>query len=442
MPMGKIAVLSFLMGDCQQGFPQVRLEIRDDNQRLLGAFIGKLPPAPHIPELYLTWQSRYRLMGSRFRELEKKSGVVTNFSSCDLEVDSNALKQQLNDWLKLPEFFPIMQGLLMKVRQDEEVRVIIQTEDSDLRRLPWHLWDFFDYHLNAEVALSSFVCQRINSPKTRNKVRILAIIGDSTGIKLERDQRELEEKLPEAEVVFVREPEAKEVSEAIRDVQGQGWDILFFAGHSISEPDATTGKLFIKDGKSLEIADLKLTLRKAIARGLKLAIFNSCDGLGIAKQLADLNMPQVIVMREPVPDMVAQEFLKYFLEAFAGGESLYLAVREARERLESVQREFPCATWLPVICQNPAEEPVSWRELVGTDSTMNQTSDEQQEQNTNAEPSRRRWARIANQGLSSARQIATRGWAGVQLVDDLLNVTQSAVFQNTEGENNDKSPPE
>jgi len=101
-----------------------------------------------------------------------------------------------------------------------------------------------------------------------------------------------------------------------------------------------------------------------------LAIFNSCDGLGIAKQLADLNMPQVIVMREPVPDMVAQEFLKYFLEGFAGGESLYLAVRDAREKLESVQREFPCATWLPVICQNPAEEPVSWQELCGLKSAV------------------------------------------------------------------------
>ncbi len=39
--MGKIAVLSFLTGDCQQGFQQVRLEIRDDNQRLLGTFKGE-----------------------------------------------------------------------------------------------------------------------------------------------------------------------------------------------------------------------------------------------------------------------------------------------------------------------------------------------------------------------------------------------------------------
>ncbi|MGL5062801.1 MAG: CHAT domain-containing protein [Microcoleus sp.] len=369
MRMGKIVVLSFIVGDCQQGFQQVRLEIREDNQRLLGTVTGQLPPSPQIPQLYNTWQARYRQMGSRLR-IEAKSAQKTNFSRRDLEADSDALKQQLNDWLKSPEFSPVMQRLLMNVKPDEEVRFIIQTEDAELRRLPWHLWEFFDHYQKAEVALSSSVCQRQNSPKTRSKVRVLAIIGDSTGIKLERDRRELEEKLPEAEIVFVREPEEQDVSPVIRDSRGQGWDILFFAGHSVSEPDATTGKLFIRNGKSIEISHLKLALRNAIGRGLKLAIFNSCDGLGIAKQLADLNMPQVIVMREPVPDVVAQEFLKYFLEAFAGGESLYLAVREARELLEGVQREFPCATWLPVICQNPAEDPVSWQELCGVKSAV------------------------------------------------------------------------
>lgn len=360
--MGKIVVLSFMTGDCDRGFQQVRLEIREDNQCLLEIFIGRLPPAPQIPQLYNTWQSRYRQMGSRLR-IEARPVQVTNFSRRELEADSDALKQQLNDWLNSPEFSPVKQRLLRKIQEDEAVRVIIQTEDPHLRRLPWHLWEFFDDYLQAEIALSSPICQRIPAIKKRNKVRVLAIIGDSTGINVERDRRELQQNLPDAEIVFAIEPERQEVYDAIWNLRG--WDILFFAGHSLSAPDATTGKLFIKQGQSLEVSKLKLTLRKAITRGLKLAIFNSCDGLGIAQQLAELNMPQVIVMREPVPDMVAQEFLKYFLEAFARGESLYLAVRDARERLESVQDEFPCATWLPVICQNPAEEPVSWQELCG-----------------------------------------------------------------------------
>jgi hypothetical protein len=29
-------------------------------------------------------------------------------------------------------------------------------------------------------------------------------------------------------------------------------------------------------------------------------------------------------------------------------------VREAREKLQGLEDRYPCATWLPVICQNPS----------------------------------------------------------------------------------------
>ena len=110
----------------------------------------------------------------------------------------------------------------------------------------------------------------------------------------------------------------------------------------------------------MTIRELKNALTKAIENGLQLAIFNSCDGLGLARELGDLCIPQMIVMKEPVPDLVAQEFLKYFLNAFSSGKSLYASVREGRERLESLENEFPYATWLPVIFQNSAEVGMSW----------------------------------------------------------------------------------
>lgn len=85
----------------------------------------------------------------------------------------------------------------------------------------------------------------------------------------------------------------------------------------------------------LTIPQLKHALRKAIERGLNTAIFNSCDGLGLAADLADLHIPQVLVMREPVPDPVAHAFLQGFLKSFAVGNPFYIAVREVRERLHS-----------------------------------------------------------------------------------------------------------
>ena len=105
---------------------------------------------------------------------------------------------------------------------------------------------------------------------------------------------------------------------------------------------------------------MRYALRTSVSKGLKLAIFNSCDGLGLANSLSDLGIPQIIVMREPVPDPVAQSFLRYFLKAFARREPFYLAVRQAREQLQGLEGEFPCATWLPVIFQNPVALLIQW----------------------------------------------------------------------------------
>ena len=93
---------------------------------------------------------------------------------------------------------------------------------------------------------------------------------------------------------------------------------------------------------------------------------NSLDGLGLAKALEKLNIPQIIVMREPVPNRIAQEFFQHFLKAFAVERmSLYLAVRKARRKLQGLEDEYPGASWLPVICQNPAVESPTWLHLGG-----------------------------------------------------------------------------
>ncbi|RMG12241.1 MAG: CHASE2 domain-containing protein [Cyanobacteria bacterium J055] len=85
--------------------------------------------------------------------------------------------------------------------------------------------------------------------------------------------------------------------------------------------------------------------------------------MGLAQQLGDLNIPQMVVMREVVGDQVAQIFLKYFLQAFAGGQSFELAVRQARERLEGLEDQLPCATWLPAIVAHPQAESLTWNRL-------------------------------------------------------------------------------
>ncbi|NJL79637.1 MAG: CHAT domain-containing protein [Richelia sp. SM2_1_7] len=217
---------------------------------------------------------------------------------------------------------------------------------------------FFDDYPYAVLCLSMPEFERIETiSKDNHPIRILAILGNSENIDIQTDKRILEN-LPGAETTFLVEPQRQELDLMLWD--RKGWDILCFAGHSSSQLNGESGRIYINDHDSLTIEQLKNGLRAAISRGLRLAIFNSCDGLGLATQLTSLNIPQMIVMREPVPDLVAQKFLKFFLEAFWESKSFYLAVREAGERLQGLEAEFPCASWLPVICQNPTVAPLGW----------------------------------------------------------------------------------
>ncbi|MHC5599813.1 MAG: CHASE2 domain-containing protein [Nostoc sp.] len=357
--MGKLVVLKFAEGSFEQGFA-VTLQIGEEYERAATEITGRLPSFPEMPLYYSHWQSSYRQTGNRYR-LHANQMQVTNVSMIqDCENTSHILRVRFNTWLRAEEFRPLREKWLERLSSTEEVRVILQTENSQLQLLPWHLWDLLERYPKAEIALASPSYDRIPKPRIPNKlVNILAIVGNSQGIDTQADQALLQQ-CCNAEVSFLVEPQRKELTDHL---WGKNWDILFFAGHSSSNRNAEGGRIYLNKTDSLTIGELKYALKKAIENGLQLAIFNSCDGLGLARELADLQIPQMIVMREPVPDQVAKEFLKYFLQAFAGGESLYQAVRQGRERLQGLEDRFPCATWLPVICQNPAQIPPTWDEL-------------------------------------------------------------------------------
>lgn len=360
--MGKLVVLKLGDGNFEQGFP-VTLQIGDDGDHRASLEItGKLPPAPDILQYSNRWATAYRRLGVQYR-LEAKAGIVTNVSK--IENCCNAaqlLRDATNAWLHSESFRCIRDKFLEQLIPSEQIRVLIQTEDIRLRRLPWHLWDLCDRYPRAEIALSAPEYEYVKPISSNTgKVRILAILGNSAGINTQAD-RLLLEQLPDAETTFLVEPQPQELTDQLWK---QAWDILFFAGHSSSQANGETGRIYINQTDSITINQLKYAVKKAVERGLKIAIFNSCDGLGLARNLADLQIPQIIVMREPVPDVVAQEFLKSFLEAFARDEPFYLAVREARERLQGLEAKFPCATWLPMICQHPAEVPPTWQGLCG-----------------------------------------------------------------------------
>ncbi len=359
--MGNIVILSLGKGSLNAGFSSVTALLWLNSNPHPIKFTGSLPPAPEIPELYRNWRLLYVALSQRLQrrgKIEIEDGGVTNISQVDLNSVCDRFHYCINNWLNSEDFRQINHQIRTELSRSDQIRVIIETDDDLLRRIPWHLWNFFEDYPQAEIALSTQEWQIKNNLKTTtDQVKILAILGNSEGINIQADQNFLQT-LPGAKVKFLVEPKRQQLNESLWE---QGWDIFFFAGHSKTE--AQTGRIYLNETDSLTIEQLKFALKTAIERGLKLAIFNSCDGLGLAEQLASLHIPQVIIMREPVPDRVAQQFLKYFLNEYASGESLYLSVRRARERLQGLEEEFPCASWLPVIFQNPAQLPLTWQEM-------------------------------------------------------------------------------
>ncbi len=357
--MRKLVVLK-LDGDLEVGV-RVTLEIGFEGFRPSTEISGQLPPNPDMATSLDQWQSTYGSLWKLTRIKAKKIVYDGSISKRREECDNltNELRSLLNNWLLAESFRSLREKWLKHLMPEDEVRVLIRTASMQLKRLPWHLWDLVDRdYPKAEIALSvpqsEQVVAALRASTLRKKIKILAILGDSDGIDVEQD-RQLLEKLPGATTTFLVEPQCLDIND---NLWKQHWNILFFAGHSKSEGD--TGCIYINETDKLTIDELKYALRNAVANGLQLVIFNSCDGLGLARELQDLQIPQIIVMREPVPDLVAQKFLKYFLEVFSSGQSIYAAVRIARERLKGIEKEYPGATWLPVICEHPAVVPMTW----------------------------------------------------------------------------------
>lgn len=355
--MGKLVVLRFESGNFQEGF-KVTLRLGEDSLFFSPEteIESKFTPNLNIIQLYQEWQLYYQQLLEQWSRPTSRGGIRTLVEPGKSASADEALKQcrqaadtlrnNFKAWLTSEnrEFQKLREKILEELPDKQEaIRVLIQTSDCWLKQLPWNDWDIFTLRSNAEIALSPTEYSLIKpsvSVTPREQVRILATI-DSNSVRKEI------RRLPETDPIFLQQRQPEELYQQLQDELG--WDIIFFGRYNSLE--------------SITIGELRQALQEAIARGLKIAIFN--QGLELADQLADLNIPQIIVMREPLPDEVVEKFLQYFLKAFAKGKSLYPAVREARENLEFFEREWPGVMGLPIICQHPVEAPFSYQGFRG-----------------------------------------------------------------------------
>lgn len=295
------------------------------------------------------------------------------------------LLYEFHRWLRSPELFEI-RACIVQVgqeqartshRSDTRIEVFLTCLPITLSRFPWEAWEIGTEFGAGMIQIvrtpANIRAEPTAKPRSpRSRARVLAILGDDTGLNFQQDRAAVKSLSRVAEVVFVgwqpgQTPE--QVKEEIRlaIAQEQGWDLLFFAGHS-NETRITGGELAIAPGSTIRISEIAPQLTQAKERGLQFALFNSCSGLSIAESLIDLGLSQVAVMREPIHNRVAQEFLLNFLQALGRHRDVQDAMRSACQFLKLEKNlTYPSAHLLPSLFHHPQAhlfriQPTGWKQ--------------------------------------------------------------------------------
>jgi CHASE2 domain/CHAT domain len=328
--------------------------------------------------LYQEWQRAYFYFYQSEQMRGKAIGggvaklTVTDWHA-ELVKAETKLMYEFHRWLRSAELYEIRSHIaqasqeLVKVNPDttEAVQLFLTCAPIEMDRFPWEAWELgtefattgaiqiirAPLNIKAETGISS------GKPR-QGRARILAILGDDTGLNFQADKEAVQSLIKIAEVQFVGwQPEQtptqviQQITDAIADERG--WDVLFFAGHS-NETEMTGGELGIAPGVSISINEIASQLSAARKRGLQVAIFNSCSGLNIANSLIDLGFSQVVVMREPIHNRVAQEFLVRFLQGLAKYQGIYEAVMGARQFLRMEKSHtYPSSYLVPSLFCHP-----------------------------------------------------------------------------------------
>jgi CHASE2 domain-containing sensor protein len=370
-----------LRGNLHQGY-DAQLTVGPENMLPKVERNGTLPPNPDLEKRLKGWRQGYFELVNppdlrNFSDVQNSapSGLTLRISQVTVNYEgalvpdreqvrqlAQDLREEFNYWLCSPSFAEINHEISYNLNSDQQTRVLVLTSDLQSRYLPWNCWSCVADRPLVSVGIGPHVLNLSSKQRPRqgqtNQVRILAVLGNKQGIDVEADRRALAQ-LPDAKIHILDEPSRQQLHDQLWK---EPWDILFFAGHGRMRGETSYLKLNQTD--ELDLEGLQYALNRAVSQGLQLAIFNSCDGLGLTQALEQVAIPQMIVMQAPIPDRVAQDFLKYFLESFAEGKPLYGAVAEARQRLQWCEKSLPCATWLPTVCPNSLLEPPTWQDLV------------------------------------------------------------------------------
>ncbi len=301
---------------------------------------------------YANWQTAYR----RLNSLPQLALVGKGQEPAPAQIDeclkaTEELVAKLHDWCQDCQL--IQEQIQRLVPAAAPLKVLVSSDLPSLLKLPWNLClqSLLAAYPQAETVI------QLTPPAPAHQVQVAVVLASGAGIDGEKSQAYLEA-LPETHCQMLLESSPHQVLAAI----GQTGSVVaissYISGYGSRE------RVLVNANDSLPIADLQQALRRAVERGLQLLVWNGGDGLEMAALLAETGVPYILVTREPLPDRVVNELLKLTMKLMADGQSLPLAVKAARARLQEIERVFPAASWLPLLCQtgNP-ERDLQWSDL-------------------------------------------------------------------------------
>jgi hypothetical protein len=355
-------------GRLDTGFNTVNIEFKQDDktQTLDTASLGA---APELQDLLNRWEIFYHDLLNSSQSYPNRSVTfhsVTSGSTQNGEEFKFNLEKLMNDWLNLGNFSKIDRAIRTSLNTEDRVIITIVSDLQDIWKLPWHSWDLFKSYPHAVEVFSKSRSINVTNIQRQKKdnVNVLGLFGQSPELEL---KPEFLNTLPNAHVEILTTISTREVGDFL--ITSRPWDIFIFNGHGNtienSLSNRSEGIIYLDNQTELEISRLKGKVQEAVNRGLQIAIFNCCNGFGLAEQLSDVNIPYIIVMRERIPDRVAHQFLVDLLTQYSQGDSFPAAFRYARAQLALADHSFAkFADWLPVLFHNPLSQHVTWQDLV------------------------------------------------------------------------------
>lgn len=165
------------------------------NVKFTGTSPAEIFPAS-VPTFAPHYYQQYQAAYDKYHEYQRtrlglKSKQVKNKEELDrlrkdVQKSAKDLLDNFNRWGDASEFARIARAISAR---SDNLQVKISTNCLHLRKLPFHQWQLFPD--NTEVIFSGIEARELDRTRTRHpdKIRILVILGNKTGIDIDVDKR-------------------------------------------------------------------------------------------------------------------------------------------------------------------------------------------------------------------------------------------------------------